>query len=217
MKKNESNKNMVWDFALRLFHFILIIFVVGLIVSAKLDMLYIHQYFGFGLLGLLFFRVVWGFIGSHYSRFKSFNLSFKESLMQFSREYRNKSVRTPIGSFSTLFFLTTLLILSVSGLFSSDDVLYDGPLTFLTPRYTNVWTNIHNIFHYILYSLIVVHLLAIFYYQFFKKNKIIQRMFDGYEKSNEIDLVSINEKPMKGILFLLFLVFLPILIFIALQ
>ena len=104
MKKNESNKNMVWDFALRLFHFILIIFVVGLIVSAKMDVLYIHQYFGFGLLGLLFFRVVWGFIGSHYSRFKSFNLSFKESLMQSSREYHNKSVRTPIGSFSTLFF-----------------------------------------------------------------------------------------------------------------
>ena len=50
-----------------------------------------------------------------------------------------------------------------------------------------------------------------------KKNKIIQRMFDGYEESNEIDLVYINEKPMKGILFLLFLVFLPILIFIALQ
>ena len=217
MKKNASNKNMVWDFALRLFHFILIIFVVGLIISAKLDALYIHQYFGFGLLGLLFFRVVWGFIGSHYSRFKSFNLSFKESLMQFSREYRNKSVRTPIGSFSTLFFLTTLLILSVSGLFSSDDVLYDGPLTFLTPRYTSVWTNIHNIFHYILYFLIAVHLLAIFYYQFFKKNKIIQRMFDGYEKSNEINLVSINEKPMKGILFLLFLVFLSILIFSAIQ
>ena len=42
-------------------------------------------------------------------------------------------------------------------------------------------------------------------------------MFDGYAKSNEIDLVSINEKPMKGILILFFLVFLPILIFIALE
>jgi cytochrome b len=217
MKKNESNKNMVWDFALRLFHFILIIFVVGLIVSAKLDVLYIHQYFGFGLLGLLFFRVIWGFIGSHYSRFKSFNLSFKESLMQFSQEYHNKSVRTPIGSFSTLFFLTILLILTVSGLFSSDDVLYDGPLLFLTPSFTSVWTNIHNIFHYILYFFIAIHLLAIFYYQLFKKNKIIQRMFDGYAKDNKIDLVSINEKPMKGILFILFSLCLPILIFIALQ
>ena len=217
MKKNEINKNMVWDFALRLFHFILIIFVVGLIVSAKLDVLYIHQYFGFGLLGLLFFRFIWGFIGSYYSRFKSFNLSFKESVMQFSKEYRNKSVRTPIGSFSTLFFLTILLILSVSGLFSGDDVLYDGPLVFLTPSYTNVWTNIHNIFHYILYFFIVVHLLAIFYYQLFKKNKIIQRMFHGYAKINEIDIVLINEKSMKGIPLLLFLVFLPILIFIILE
>ena len=216
MKKNESNKNMVWDFALRLFHFILIIFVVGLIVSAKLDVLYIHQYFGFGLLGLLFFRVVWGFIGSHYSRFKSFNLSFKESLMQFSREYRNKSVRTPIGSFSTLFFLTTLLILSVSGLFSSDDVLYDGPLTFLTPRYTSVWTNIHNIFHYILYSLIAVHLLAIFYYQFFKKNKIVQQFIDGYARDDEIENKSIIKNSMKGIYLLLILIFLPVILLLYL-
>ena len=42
-------------------------------------------------------------------------------------------------------------------------------------------------------------------------------MFDGYAKSNEIDLVSINEKSMKGILFLLFLVFLPIIIFIIIK
>ena len=212
MKKNESNKNMVWDFALRLFHFILIIFVVGLIISAKLDALYIHQYFGFGLLGLLFFRFVWGFIGSHYSRFKSFNLSFKESLMQFSREYRNKSVRTPIGSFSTLFFLTTLLILSVSGLFSSDDVLYDGPLTFLTPRYTSVWTNIHNIFHYILYFLIAVHLLAIFYYQFFKKNEIIQQFIDGYARDDEVENKPVIKNSMKGIYLLLLLIFLPVIL-----
>ena len=217
MKKNEINKRMIWDLSLRLFHFMLIILVVGLTISAKFDVLYIHQYFGFGLLGLLCFRLVWGFIGSYYSRFKSFNLSFKESLMQFSQQYHTKSVRTPIGSFSTLFFLITLLILSVSGLFSSDDILYDGPLAFLTPSYTSVWTKIHNVFHYILYSLIAVHLLAIFYYQFFIKNKIIQRMFDGYAKNNEINIVFINEKPMKGILFLLFLVFLPILIFIVLQ
>jgi cytochrome b len=217
MKKNEINSKMVWDLSLRLFHFILIILVIGLIVTAKSDFLYIHQYFGLGLLGLLCFRIVWGFVGSHYSRFKSFNLSFKESLMQFSQGYHNKSVRTPIGSFSSLFFLITLLILSVSGLFSSDDILYDGPLTFLTPNYTSVWTYIHNLFHYVLYSLVTIHLLAIFYYQLFKKNKIIQRMFDGYAKSNEIDLVSINEKSMKGILFLLFLVFLPIIIFIIIK
>jgi cytochrome b len=136
--------------------------------------------------------------------------------MQFSREYRNKSVRTPIGSFSTLFFLTTLLILSVSGLFSSDDVLYDGPLTFLTPRYTSVWTNIHNIFHYILYSLIVVHLLAIFYYQFFKKNKIIQQFIDGYSRDDEIENKPIIENSMKGIYLLLILIFLPVILLLYL-
>lgn len=214
MKKKQNNeKLMIWDFSLRIFHFGLIFLVMGSIFTAKADLLSIHEYFGLCLLGLIFFRVIWGFVGTYYSRFESFNFSLEKALTQFSKDYKNSSVRTPLGSYSTLVFLIVILVLTISGLFSSDDILYDGPLTFLMPKYINFWTLIHNIFHYFLYSLIIFHLIAICYYQFFKKNLIIQRIIYGYSKTIDVDLILIKDKPVKGILFLFICVFLPFLIF----
>ena len=207
-----GNKKLIWDLSLRIYHFLLIIFVLGLILSAKLDRLDIHQYLGVAILGLLIFRLVWGFIGSYTSKFESFTLSAYKLYSFFSGKCKSKSVRSPTASLSVVTFMITLFVLTISGLFSSDDVLYDAPLSFLLSEYINFFTKVHNISHYVLYVILSLHLTAIFYYQFFKKNKIIQRMFDGCEKSNEIDLVSINEKPMKGIYLLLILIFLPVIL-----
>ena len=213
MKENIRNKK-IWDLPLRLFHIILILLVTCSILSAKLNMLDLHQYFGLALLGLIFFRILWGFVGTYYSKFKSFNLSVIDGLSQFSKANSISSVRTPIGSYSSLIFIIALLSISVSGLFSSDDVLYDAPLAFLSPDYTSYFTYNHNILHYLLYSLITIHILAIMYYQIFKKMKIIERVLDGYSRIEKTDLVSINEKPLIGVLSLLILTFLPVLILI---
>ena len=211
MKENIRNKK-IWDLPLRLFHISLILLVIGSISSAKMNMLDLHQYFGVALLGLVFFRILWGFFGTYYSRFTSFNLSIVDALSQFSKTNNITSIRTPIGCYSTIIFMMVLLSISVSGLFSSDDILYDAPLAFLTPNLTGYWTYIHNILHYFLYILIGIHILAILYYQIVKKMKIIERVLDGYSRIEKINIVSINEKPLIGILLLLILTFSPILI-----
>ena len=213
MKENIRNKK-IWDLPLRLFHISLIFLVIGSISSAKMNKLDLHQYFGVALLGLVFFRILWGFFGTYYSRFKSFNLSIIDALSQFSKTNKITSIRTPIGCYSTIIFMMVLLSISVSGLFSSDDILYDAPLSFLTPNLTSDWTYIHNILHYMLYILIGIHILAILYYQIVKKMKIIERVLDGYSRIEKIKVVSLNDKPLIGILLLLILMFLPVLILI---
>ena len=213
MKEIKSNKK-IWDLPLRLFHISLIFLIIGSISSAKLNMLDLHQYFGVALLGLVFFRIIWGFFGTYYSSFKSFNFSIIDALSQFSKTNTITSIRTPIGCYSTLIFMIVLLSISLSGLFSSDDILYDGPLSFLTPNHTSDWTYFHNILHYILYILIGTHISAILYYQIVKKMKIIERILDGYSRIEKINIVSINEKPLKGILILLISTILPVLILI---
>ena len=197
---------------MRLFHLSLILVVIGSISSAKMNMLDLHQYFGVALLGLVFFRILWGFFGTFYSKFTSFNLSIVDALSQFSKTNNITSIRTPIGCYSTLIFMMVLLSISVSGLFSSDDILYDAPLSFLTPNLTSDWTYIHNNLHYLLYTLIGIHIFAILYYQIVKKMKIIERVLDGYSRIEKINIVSINEKPLIGIFLLLILTFSPILI-----
>ena len=210
--KEKDNQVKVWDLSLRVFHLILIFLIIGSYTSAKLDMLNIHQYFGVSLLGLIFFRILWGFIGSYYSKFKSFNISIKGAFTQFSKNNQNKTIRTSLGSFSTLSFIIVLFILSISGLFSSDDILYDAPLAHLAPNYVYFWTDIHNLFHFLLYYLVGIHISAILYYQIIKKHKIIQRMTDGYTRINQKNVRSINEKTSKGIMLISIFILTPILI-----
>ena len=210
--QEKDNQVKVWDLSLRVFHFILIILIIGSYISAKLDMLNIHQYFGVSILGLIFFRILWGFIGSYYSKFESFNISMKGALTQFSKKNQNKSIRTPLGSFSTLTFIIVLIGLSISGLFSSDEVLYDAPLAHLASNYVYLWTDIHNLLHFFLYFLVGTHILAILYYQIIKKHKIIQRMTDGYTRINQRNVKSINEKTSKGIMLISIFILTPILI-----
>ena len=207
-----KNKVMIWDLSLRLFHMILILLVTGSIISAKLDRLDIHQYFGVMILGLMFFRILWGFLGTFNSTFKSFIFSPYNIYLIFLGRYQNKSIRSPLGSLSVISFIFALFVLSVSGLFSSDDIIYDGPLVYLMPEYTYFWTKVHNLFHFILYGLITLHLSAIFYYQFLKKHQIIQQFIDGYSRGKHFNFISIKEKVLKGIILLLIFLFLPLIL-----
>ena len=101
----------------------------------------------------------------------------------------------------------------ISGLFSSDDIMYDGPLVYVTPNYVSLWTKMHNVLHFVLYGLIILHLTAVFYYQYLKKHQIIQQIFDGYARNINFKPRSIKEKYVfKGISFLLIFLSLPVII-----
>ena len=64
----------VWDLPTRLFHWALAACVVGLVVTANVggNWMTWHGRLGYTVLSLLLFRIVWGFIGGHWSRFGSF-------------------------------------------------------------------------------------------------------------------------------------------------
>ena len=64
----------IWDLPTRLFHWLLVLCVVGLVVSANVGGAWMawHFRFGYSVLTLLLFRVIWGLIGGHWSRFGSF-------------------------------------------------------------------------------------------------------------------------------------------------
>ncbi len=196
---------IIWDINLRLFHWILVILIILSIISAKFDNLFLHQFFGSMSLGLIMFRVFWGFFGPHYSRFKTFFYSPRELLLFLNGKKINYRGHNPLGSLSVFGFYIVILVLSVSGLFSSDDILFEGPLANLTPDLTKYWNRIHNIFHYVIYIFVSLHLLAIFFYQFVKKEKLINQMIDGKPRDNNFE-----DKPYKGNIIFIGFIFLLI-------
>ena len=173
---------MIWDLNIRIFHLMLIITIIISIISGKFSYFYIHEISGITLFFLILFRIYWGFFGGYYSKFKNFNLN-KNSLFNYFKNKEKKYFgHNPLGSLSIFSISVLILMISLSGMFSSDDIFYDGPFVKLAPQLVGIFTKIHDILHYFLYLLIILHLSAVSYYQFFLKEKIINQMIDGKSK-----------------------------------
>ena len=173
---------MIWDLNTRIFHLMLILTIIISIISGKFSYFYIHEISGVTLFFLILFRIYWGFFGGYYSKFKNFNLN-KNSLFNYFKNKEKKYFgHNPLGSLSIFSIFVLILLTSLSGMFSSDDIFYDGPFVKLAPQLVGFFTNIHDTLHYFLYSLIILHLSAVSYYQFFLKEKIINQMIDGRSK-----------------------------------
>jgi cytochrome b len=64
---------LVWDIPTRVFHWLLAVSFAGAFLTAESERYRdIHVVLGYTLLGLIAFRLVWGFAGSRYARFRSF-------------------------------------------------------------------------------------------------------------------------------------------------
>ena len=180
---------IVWDFPLRLFHWSLFICVVGAIISAKIEVLWVHERFGLAVLGLVTFRIFWGFLGGYYARFGQFLRSPKAALnglkMLFRPDPVAKSGHSALGSYAVLGLLGIPLLMAVTGTMSNDDVLFDGPLAHLVPNMTNKIAEIHHFSANFLFLIIILHLVAILIYKFKKKRNLTMVMVKG--KSNIAD------------------------------
>ena len=201
---------MIWDLNIRIFHLMLIITIIISILSGKFSYFYIHEISGITLFFLILFRLYWGFFGGYYSKFKNFNLN-KNSLLNYLKKKDNKYFgHNPLGSLSIFSIFIIILMTSAVGMFSSDDIFYDGPFVKLAPKLVRTFTNIHNILHYFIYILIILHLSAVTYHQFFLKEKIINQMIDGKSKDkNFIQKDYPSKKNSYGLLILAIIFFGP--------
>lgn len=160
-----SAPDIVWDLPTRLFHWSLVVLVALQYASAEfhwLDMQW-HLYGGYALLTLILFRVLWGLFGSASARFSSF-VRGPAALRRFMHDWRGRQLRpqrthNPIGGWSVVLMLSLLSLLAVSGLASSDDIDWFGPLTAKLDSATIAWaTRWHHRIGDVLPWLIALHL-----------------------------------------------------------
>jgi cytochrome b len=73
-----SGQIKVWDIAVRVFHWSLVLCFAIAYISEDIEL--IHIYAGYLVLGLISFRVLWGLIGTHHARFGNFIRSKQATL-----------------------------------------------------------------------------------------------------------------------------------------
>lgn len=117
----------VWDPAVRLFHWSLVIaFTANALILD--DDSKLHQYVGYVVVGLITFRVLWGFVGTQYARFSSFPPSVAGSTEQLSDMATGRTKihvgHTPLGALMIYNLLATLAIIGASGYLMTTDMFW---------------------------------------------------------------------------------------------
>ena len=176
---------MVWDIWVRLGHWL----VVGLIAfqfysGEQLDLRDIHAWVGIALLSWIGFRLLWGFVGPTHARFSDFVKSPKRvwgSFVQlFRREHESAVGHTAAGGIGVIVLMALITTLAITGLLSTDDVFYDGPLNhWVSYEVAVLATRIHHLAGNLLILTIAGHVCAIAWHQFAMRQPLIQGMLHG--------------------------------------
>ena len=178
---------IIWDFPLRLFHWGLAIAVMGAIISAKTEVLWLHERFGLAVMGLVGFRLCWGVVGGHFARFRQFlvwpSAALAGARQLFQLDNTAKPGHSPLGSYAVMGLLAVTGFMSISGSMSNDDVLFEGPLAHLVPDMTNTASEIHHLGEKALFLMLFLHIAAILIYKFIKRRNLTIVMLKGTDKS----------------------------------
>lgn len=190
MKQAPTNTR-IWDLPTRLFHWTLVVCVVGALVTVKLggNWMQWHLNFGIATLALLVFRMIWGLLGPRYARFSSFLPSLRAAwtyLRNGSATTRRHAGHNPLGAWSVYALLGVLLVQASTGLFSSDDIMVQGPLSVLVSNeLVAQLTSVHKLGEVAIFSLIGLHLVAILVYTI-KGHGLVGPMIHGDANSDRL-------------------------------
>lgn len=183
-KDGTLNKVRVWDLPTRIFHWALVAGVLGLAISGTLggNAMIWHFRFGYAVLTLLLFRIVWGLVGGRWSRFGAFIYS-PQSVFNYLRgrgKAEHSVGHSPIGAGSVFAMLGILLAQVGSGMLSDDEIAFAGPLTrFVSNATVSLATNYHkNIGKWIVLALVLLHIAAIVFY-LWRKHNLVGAMLHG--------------------------------------
>ena len=116
---NNNKTVQVWDLWVRLFHWSLVaMFVVAYFTAEEENI--VHIYSGYAVLGLISFRIIWGFIGTRYARFSDF-IYPPQQVIQYIRGLMSGKPEhylghNPLGGWMVVALLAGLFVVTVSGL-----------------------------------------------------------------------------------------------------
>jgi cytochrome b len=176
----------VWDLPVRIFHWALVLLLISQVVTASIggNAMEYHVIGGYTVLTLVIFRLVWGLAGSRHARFGDFVrgpravLTYARSLLSNGTE--RHLGHNPLGGWSVMLMLISLLVQTGSGLFADDEIMTTGPLAkHVSGDTVSLMTAIHDINAAVLVTLVCIHVTAVLYYLVGRRENLIAPMFSG--------------------------------------
>lgn len=184
MELSQSVK--VWDPLIRLFHWSLVISFLIAYISAE-EFMPVHTWAGYIIAGLIFIRVIWGFVGTEFAQFRSFIYRptkilayIKDITLHRARRYLGHN---PAGGAMVLTLILSLSLTVISGLFFYGIEEFGGPLASIVHNWPiwlgDAFEEVHEFSANLTVFLIALHLIGVLLSSIQHKENLVKAMING--------------------------------------
>ncbi|HET6618352.1 MAG TPA: cytochrome b/b6 domain-containing protein [Dongiaceae bacterium] len=175
----------MWDLPVRLFHWSFVAAFATCWYSGQTGDMELHYASGMVLVGLVIFRVLWGLVGSPTARFSHFlrwpHRAFaylRDSFGNWRPSYSHG--HNAAGGLMVAALIALVGLQTLSGMTSTDDVLFDGPLYGRLPDWLDrPLEKYHALLGNVLLGLAALHIVVIILYRLLKRENLVRAMIIG--------------------------------------
>lgn len=196
----------VWDIAVRIFHWSLVIAFTTAYLSGDEELL-LHINAGYVVLGLIAFRIIWGFIGTRYARFGNFIYS-PAKIFAYARSLAKRAPPHYIGHNPLGGLMVVALLIALSATCYTGLKLYaveegKGPLagnnsiSLIANAYAHegghhhttdhraeeYWHELHELFVNLSLGLVALHIAGVVVSSFLHKEALVKAMVTGNKET----------------------------------
>jgi cytochrome b len=170
-----SEKIRVWDLPVRMFHWLLAgSFVAAYLVAESERLRGAHVILGYTATGLIVFRIVWGLVGSHFARFRSF-LFAPSAAIGYLRSLTTEQPRrfighNPAGSYAIYAILLAGLATGLTGYLSLNEIGGES-VEDLHEVCANIWLGV-----------VIVHIVGVVLGSWIHRENLVRSMITGYKE-----------------------------------
>jgi cytochrome b len=177
---NTSNKKqavLVWDFPVRVFHWLLVISFAGAWLTSESEaQQLIHYAFGYSACAIILFRIVWGIVGTRYARFTQFIKGPVATWQHMKSLFVGKQTpdlgHNPVGTLVMISLVILILLISLTGYGIVKDVLGE------------LMSGAHEAISNLALGFVLIHLAAAIIMSFLKKENLVRSMFTGMKQGS---------------------------------
>jgi len=171
---------LVWDAPTRVFHWLQALAFCAAYWNAHSERLRIyHVALGYIFLGLLVFRLLWGFVGTRYARFGSFLFNPKDIVAYLLKMGTGKPEtylgHSPGGSVAIWLLLALGLFIGVTGVLALQDYASD------------LVVELHGVATNVMLGAILLHLIGVVVSSILHRQNLVSSMFSGYKSAESGD------------------------------
>lgn len=176
---------LIWDIPTRLFHWTLALSFLGTWLTTESDRwLSVHVFLGYLMLGLVGFRVIWGWLGTHYARFASFWFSPREALSYLRSVLDGTAARhighNPTGSIAIYLLLLLTLVVGLTGFFTlggeEQQGLFSGAMSLVQSR---TFKKLHELGAWVMLLLVIGHFAGVVVESVLHRENLARSMLTG--------------------------------------